>query len=77
VSDPLVPLLRPGELIAVLEKLGFRRTRKSPGGHLRFGHADGRKTTVPFHSGKTIGRGLLRKILSDIGLSASDLKRYL
>jgi len=68
-----LPILRPQELITVLLKLGFRQTRKSKGGHLRFCHADGRRTTVPFHKGKTIGRGLLRKILRDIDMSVAKL----
>ena len=77
MSEGKLPVLRPGELIRALEKLGFRRTRKSAGSHQRFGHADGRKTTVPVHKGKTIGRGLLRKILRDIGLTAEELKQLL
>lgn len=69
-----LPIVKPDELIRALEKLGFTRTRKSRGGHQRFGHEDGRKTTVPVHKGKTIGRGLLRKILRDIGVGADELK---
>jgi predicted RNA binding protein YcfA (HicA-like mRNA interferase family) len=69
-----LPIVKPDELIRALEKLGFSRLRKSRSGHQRFGHPDGRKTTVPVHKGKTIGRGLLRKILNDIGISADDLR---
>jgi predicted RNA binding protein YcfA (HicA-like mRNA interferase family) len=69
-----LPIMKPDELIRAIEKLGFSRLRKSRSGHQRFGHADGRKTTVPVHKGKTIGRGLLRKILKDIGISAEELK---
>ena len=68
-----LPVLRLQELIAILLKLGFKQTRKSKGGHFRFCHADGRRTTVPFHKGKTIGRGLLRKILRDIDLPVDKL----
>jgi predicted RNA binding protein YcfA (HicA-like mRNA interferase family) len=69
-----LPIMKPDELIRAIEKLGFSRLRKSRSGHQRFGHPDGRKTTVPVHKGKTIGRGLLRKILKDIGVSAEELK---
>ena len=72
-----LPLLRPDELIKVLESLGFVHTRSSPGSHRRYCHADGRKTTVPVHKGKTIGRGLLRKILRDIKITPDELRKQL
>lgn len=77
MSNGPLPLLRPDELVRALERTGFRRIRKSRGGHLRFAHPDGRKTTVPMHRGKMIGRGLLRKILRDIGISVGELKALL
>ena len=77
MSDGRLPILKPTELIAALERMGFRRTRKSRGGHLRYVHPDGRRTTVPMHKGKTIGRGLLRKILRDIEISVDELKEWL
>lgn len=77
MSQGKLPIVRSEELIRALERMGFQRLRKSPGGHQRFGHSDGRKTTVPVHKGKTIGRGLLRKILRDIGIDSEDLKESL
>ena len=77
MNDVKLPILKPGELIKALEKLGFSRTRKSKGSHFRYKHPDGRKTTVPFHEGKDIGRGLLRKILRDVDISIEELKRLL
>lgn len=77
MSDDKLPILKPDELIRALERLGFSHTRKSKGGHLRYVHPDGRKTTVPMHKGKTIGRGLLSKILRDIGIEADELKKWL
>ncbi len=72
-----LPVLRPEEIIRIIEKLGFINTRKSPGSHFRFCHPDGRKTTIPVHTGKTIGRGLLRKILRDVELSVEELRSLL
>lgn len=73
---PGLPILKPRELIRLLEGLGFRNSRRR-GSHFRFVHTDGRRTTVPVHSGKTIGRGLLRVILDDIGISPAELKKLL
>ncbi len=77
MSDEKLLVLKPEELIKALEKMGFFCARKSKGSHLRYKHADGRKTTVPVHKGKDISRGLLRKILKDIDVSVQELKRLL
>jgi predicted RNA binding protein YcfA (HicA-like mRNA interferase family) len=70
--------LKPRELIRALEKLGFERTKKSKGGHLRYVHPDGRKTTVPFHSGRTIPKGLLEKIIKiDLETNVKDFVKFL
>ena len=65
------------DVVAVLERLGFRYRRLSGTGHRRFVHSDGRRTTVPFHAGQDIGRGLLRKILRDIQLTPEEFKQLL
>jgi predicted RNA binding protein YcfA (HicA-like mRNA interferase family) len=77
MNDIRLPILKPVELIQALEKIGFTRTKKSRGSHFRYKHPDGRKTTIPFHEGKDIGRGLLRKILRDVNLSVEELKKLL
>jgi predicted RNA binding protein YcfA (HicA-like mRNA interferase family) len=52
------------ELTKFLISLGFKVTR-TKGSHERLGAEDGRVTTVPVHSGKTIPKGLLRKIIRE------------
>ena len=41
------PVLKPSEVIAILEAMGFFEARQR-GGHKQFRHADGRGTTVSF-----------------------------
>ncbi|MEK6604498.1 MAG: type II toxin-antitoxin system HicA family toxin, partial [Nitrospirota bacterium] len=36
-------------------------------------HADGRRTTVPVHKGRDLGKGLLRQIMRDANLTVEDL----
>ena len=67
-----VPVLKPREVVALLEALGFIEARQR-GSHKQFRHADGRSTTVPFHSGRDISPTLLRKIARDIGLTIEEL----
>ncbi|MDQ3549637.1 MAG: type II toxin-antitoxin system HicA family toxin [Chloroflexota bacterium] len=37
-------------------------------------HADSRRTTVPVHAGRDLGKGLLCQIMRDAGLTTADLK---
>jgi predicted RNA binding protein YcfA (HicA-like mRNA interferase family) len=66
-----VPVLKPREVIKILESLGFREVRQR-GSHKQFRHEDGRFTTVPDHQGRDISPALLRKIASDIRLTVED-----
>ncbi|GAX35778.1 type II toxin-antitoxin system HicA family toxin [Nodularia sp. NIES-3585] len=60
------------ELIAALQKIGFCVIRQK-GSHVRMKHEDNRVVSIPVHAGKTIGKGLLLKILRDTDLSKDEL----
>jgi predicted RNA binding protein YcfA (HicA-like mRNA interferase family) len=45
---PKLPVLKPHEVVARLEELGFVEVRQR-GSHKQFRHPDGRGTTVPCH----------------------------
>jgi predicted RNA binding protein YcfA (HicA-like mRNA interferase family) len=66
-----IPPLRPREVMAILESLGFVEVRQR-GSHKQFRHSDGRGTTVPDHRGRDISPSLIRQIAKDIGLSPDD-----
>lgn len=60
-----MPKLSPigsSKLIKILLKEGFVKVRQK-GSHVRLEHPNGRKTSIPIHSGENVGIGLLRKIL--------------
>lgn len=67
-----LPILKPREVIALLEVLGFAEVRQR-GSHKQFRHPDGRCTTVPFHAGRDISPILLRQIAKDIDLTLDEL----
>ncbi|HEY0079633.1 MAG TPA: type II toxin-antitoxin system HicA family toxin [Pyrinomonadaceae bacterium] len=69
------PVLKPREVVAILEKLGFAEARQR-GSHKQYRHVDGRSTTVPFHTGRDISPILLRQIAKDIGLTVEEMLRY-
>lgn len=70
-----LPIINPETLIRAVKKQGFIKDRQS-GSHAIFIHSDGRRTSIPIHR-KTIGKGLLRKILRDIEISPEDLRKLL
>jgi predicted RNA binding protein YcfA (HicA-like mRNA interferase family) len=66
-----IPVLKPQEVVRILEKLGFVEVRQK-GSHKQFRHQDGRGTTVPFHKGRDISPRLLKQIASDIELTIEE-----
>ena len=66
-----LPLLTPKEVCQVLEKLGFEPIRQR-GSHRYFKHPDGRATVVPIHSGRHIGRGLLKRIINEVQINREE-----
>ncbi|MDP3840065.1 MAG: type II toxin-antitoxin system HicA family toxin [Methylococcales bacterium] len=66
-----VPVLKPREIVLILELLDFIEIRQR-GSHKQFRHSDERCTTVPFHAGRDVSPILLRQIAKDIGLSVDD-----
>jgi predicted RNA binding protein YcfA (HicA-like mRNA interferase family) len=67
-----LPVLKPREVVALLEALGFAEARQR-GSHKQFRHSDGRCTTVPFHAGRDVSPILLRQIAKDVGLTVGEL----
>ena len=67
-----LPVLRPREVIRLLERLDFELIRQR-GSHQQFKHPDGRQTTVPVHAGRDISPTLLRQICKDIGVTPEEL----
>jgi predicted RNA binding protein YcfA (HicA-like mRNA interferase family) len=75
MSVAKAPVLKPKEVVAILNNIGFVEVRQR-GSHKQFRHADGRCTTVPFHSGRDISPLLLRQIAKDTGLSLEEFLEH-
>lgn len=71
---PKLSPIKAKDLTSILKKEGFQLVRQK-GSHLRLEHPDGRKTTIPIHSGEKVGVGLLRKILRDANISRSQFEK--
>ena len=70
-----LPALNARQVIRILNKKGFVQVRQS-GSHAIFKHANSRRTTVPVHSSKDLGKGLLRQIMKDASISPEDIMKY-
>ena len=72
-----MPHLTGKELGKIVEKLGFIFDHQT-GSHMVYKHADGRKTTIPYHAGEEIGPGLLNKIIKrDLNMTRSEFLKLL
>lgn len=58
-----------------LLSLGFVEAGRK-GSHVHFRHADGRRTQVPRHAREDIGRGLLREIIRQAGVSVEEFLKH-
>jgi predicted RNA binding protein YcfA (HicA-like mRNA interferase family) len=61
--------------VQALERVGFV-TIRSRGSHYYLRHPDGRATVIPLRS-RTLGLGLLRKILKDCRIQPKQLEELL
>ena len=75
MSDKL-PRITAADAIKALEKAGFSLSRQS-GSHKIFKNKEGRRVTVPFHSGKILHPKVLASILRDADLTADKFKDFL
>ena len=70
-----IPVLKPREVVTILEALGFVEVRQR-GSHKQFRHQDGRSTTVPVHPGRDVSPILLRQVAKDIGLVIDEFLKH-
>jgi predicted RNA binding protein YcfA (HicA-like mRNA interferase family) len=73
---PKLPSITANEIIKLLLKIGFEKVRQKDS-HIRLKHSDNRIVTIPVHSGKILGKGLLKKILRDSELTVEELLELL
>jgi predicted RNA binding protein YcfA (HicA-like mRNA interferase family) len=70
-----LPVLKPKEVVTILERLGFIMVRQR-GSHQQFRHSDGRATTVPVHGSRDLSPLLLRQICKDIQITTDDFLNH-
>ena len=73
---PKLPNVTGQETIRSIEKIGFQVVRQK-GSHVRMKHEDNRVVTIHVHTNKSLGKGLLRKILRDAELTVEQFQEIL
>ena len=66
------PVLKPREVIEILEKLGFKEVRQR-GSHKQYHNPDCRHTTLPVHGNRDISPIILKRVAKDIGISIDEM----
>lgn len=71
-----LPQISGEQAVRALKKAGFF-IHHQKGSHATLRHTvdKSKRTVVPVHRGKTLGKGLLLSILKDVGLSVEEFKR--
>ena len=70
MTDKL-PRVSASDAIRALEKAGFFLARQS-GSHRIYKNAEGRRVTVPYHSGKELHPKILKSILRDADMTVEE-----
>lgn len=68
---PKLPVIKARELLRILKKHGFYKHHQV-GSHIQLKHADGRRTTVPYHPSQEIRRGTLKAIIDDLEMTIEE-----
>ncbi len=71
-----LPRITALDTIRALERAGFFFSRQS-GSHKIYKNVEGKRTTVPFHSGKIIHPKTLKSILRDSALTIDEFRKLL
>ena len=73
-----LPMLTASRVIRALERAGFVVVRIKGSHHIMVHPNDRtRRTTVPLHKGQDLPRGLMRKILEDVKMTADEFNDLL
>lgn len=69
--------IKPEKLIKIVKQLGYELIHVK-GSHHIFKNKEEKRISIPVHSGKMIGKGLLSKIIKgDLGLTREEFEKFL
>lgn len=74
---PKLPVIGGDKLVKALLKVGFEEIRQESSHVSLWREQDNKHITIPVHRGTPLGKGLLSRILKDIGLPIDELRKLL
>lgn len=75
--NPSLPTVKPRQVARAAEKLGFTFDRQRGSHAVYIRESDGRRIVIPMHKGKDIRLGLLRSLISDMGITPEEFQELL
>lgn len=72
---PKLPVIGGDKLVKALLKVGFVKIRQESSHVSLWREQDNKHITIPVHRGTLLGKGLLNRILKDVGLSVDELRK--
>ncbi len=71
-----LPRITAAQAIRAVEKIGFDFSRQS-GSHKIYKNRNGKRLTIPYHSGKILHPKIIKSILKDTELTLAEFKELL
>jgi predicted RNA binding protein YcfA (HicA-like mRNA interferase family) len=75
--NPPLPTVTARQVVRAAEKLGFTLDRQRGSHAVYIRNSDGRRIVIPMHKGKDIRVGLLRSLISDMGITPEEFQALL
>jgi predicted RNA binding protein YcfA (HicA-like mRNA interferase family) len=70
---PKLPPITARKFIKIIKKKGFLYNRTAGSHHIYINPKTQTTISIPVHSGKTLGKGLLHQLLKDADISPTEL----
>ena len=74
---PKIPIIPARKLIGVLNKKGFALDHVTGSHHVFYNPKTGRRSSVPVHKGKDLGKGITLATLKDADISVDEFLKLL
>lgn len=74
---PKIPIVPARKLIKVLKKKGFVLDHVRGSHHIFYDPKTSKRTSIPVHKGKDLGKGITLSILKDVDISVDEFLKLI
>ena len=65
------------DIMKALKKLGYYEVKNGRGDHRKFKNENGKTTVVPYRASRQLASGTINAICKQVGITKSDLIKYI